>query len=145
MTSQYFILGDINQLLLFVDGNEALQDKTQSWFDTICHGNSSKSQDSNQLATYPYIILLSITSKLHLIISAMSNEADSSDDGDIRNDRSSSMQIQLFSFIHHVYITIFLNIANGADELAGVDTMESEEVHGLALAATSKNGKHDCK
>ena len=77
----------------------------------------------------------------------MSNEADSSDDGDIRNDRSAGMQIYLFSFIHHVYVTIFLNIPNGADELAGVDNMESEEVHGnhgLALAATSKNGKHDC-
>ena len=37
--------------------------------------------------------------------------------------------------------------ANGVDELAGTDNMESEEVNGnrgLALAATSKNGKHAC-
>ena len=98
---------------------------------------------------YPYIILLNITSKLHLIIAAISNESDSSDDGDIRNDRSPGMQISLFSFVHHVCFTcyIFQIIANGVDELAGVDNMESEEVHGnrgLALAAISNNGKHDC-
>jgi hypothetical protein len=54
----------------------------------------------------------------------------------------------LFSLIHSAYFICYIssNTANGLDELSGADNMEIEEGQGnrgLAVAATSKNGKRN--
>jgi hypothetical protein len=57
-------------------------------------------------------------------------------------------KISFFSLIHSAYFICYIssNTANGLDELSGADNMEIEEGQGnrgLAVAATSKNGKHN--
>jgi hypothetical protein len=57
----------------------------------------------------------------------MSNEVDAYDDGDMGNDRSAGVENVIF-FIDPpciLYFSIFSNTANGVDELAGNDNVES--------------------